>query len=130
MNVSIDKWLKEAKNSKNASKIGIWLMHNGVVRSTPKAQVRPGIKDSSNGKAVSGMEFSFDKALLEEVLEKGRKLNGVYYLRAELSEGTLKAGDDIMFVLIGADTRDHAVSALNTVVGEIKSACVKEIELY
>jgi hypothetical protein len=35
-----------------------------------------------------------------------------------------------MLVLIGADIRPHAVDALNTLVGRIKSECVTEQEIY
>ena len=126
MKVVIDEWLKEAKSSENAEKVGMWLIHNGVVRSTAKAEVREGI-DSNKVKA---MDFSYDEAKLSEVLEHGKKLAGVYYLRAQLASGKLNAGDDIMYVLIGADTRPHAVDALNTIVGEIKATCVKEVEIF
>ncbi|NMB42375.1 MAG: molybdopterin biosynthesis protein, partial [Firmicutes bacterium] len=54
---SIEKWLKEAKADPAASKAGMFLIHNGVVRETPRAQVREGIDD---GSLVKGMEFSYD----------------------------------------------------------------------
>ena len=126
MKVVIDEWLKEAKSSENAEKVGMWLIHNGVVRSTAKAEVREGIKSGE----VKTMVFSYDEAKLSEILEHGKTLAGVYYLRAQLASGKLNAGDDIMYVLIGADTRPHAVDALNTIVGEIKATCVKEVEIF
>ena len=126
MQISIDLWLKEAKTSENASKVGMWLVHNGVVRSTAKAQVREGIPSD----AVQAMDFSYDKAKLEEILERGKALEGVYYLKAQLASGKLAPGDDIMHVLIGADTRPHAVDALQKIVGEIKETCVKEVEIF
>ncbi|MCF0112148.1 MAG: molybdopterin biosynthesis protein, partial [Erysipelotrichaceae bacterium] len=42
MKPSVDQWLKEAKESENADKIGMILVHNGVVRKTAKAKVRQG----------------------------------------------------------------------------------------
>lgn len=54
---SIDEWLKEAKADPNAPNIGMFLVHNGVVRQTPKAKVRQGLDD---GSLVKGMEFSYD----------------------------------------------------------------------
>ena len=126
MKVSMDEWLFEAKKSENANKVGMWLTHNGVVRSTAKAQVREG----QSASPVVAMDFSYDPVKLEAVLAKGKTLPGVYYLRAQLANGKLKIGDDIMFVLIGADTRPHAVEALNTIVGEIKETCVIEKEIF
>lgn len=126
MNISIDQWLKEAKSSENADKVGMWLLHNGVVRSTAKAEVREG---KASGE-VKAMNFSYDAAKLDEILKLGETLDGVYYLRAELANGRLAPGDDIMFVLVGADTRPHAVDALQKIVGEIKETCVKEEEIF
>ena len=52
---SIDEWLKEAKSDPAALQEGMFLVHNGVVRQTPKAKVRHGIDD---GSIVKGMEFA------------------------------------------------------------------------
>ncbi|PKK87919.1 MAG: molybdopterin biosynthesis protein, partial [Candidatus Wallbacteria bacterium HGW-Wallbacteria-1] len=35
---SIDAWLKEAKNDPQALQEGMYLVHNGTVRQTPKAK--------------------------------------------------------------------------------------------
>lgn len=126
MKVSIDEWLKTAKESENASRVGMWLTHNGVVRTSAKAEVREGKASAP----VKAMEFSYDNEKLQAILNKGKTLPGIYYLRAELATGRLLPGDDIMFVLIGADTRPHAVDALNEIVGEIKSTCVIEKEIF
>ena len=39
---SIDQWLAEAKQDPNAAQCGMYLTHNGIVRITPKKQVREG----------------------------------------------------------------------------------------
>ena len=57
-------------------------------------------------------------------------MEGIYYVRVWVNEGLLQVGDDIMFVLIGADIRPHAVDALQTLVGKIKSECVTEREIF
>ena len=46
MKPSMDIWLKEAKESEHAGKIGMYLTHNGVVRETSRAEVREGCRDS------------------------------------------------------------------------------------
>ena len=40
---SIDQWLKEAKADPKAAQCGMFLTHNGIVRITPKKQVREGV---------------------------------------------------------------------------------------
>ncbi len=123
---SIDEWLKEAKADESAKKIGMYLTHNGIVRSTAKAMVRNGKKDAE---AVNGMEFSYDKEKVDKAIEDTYKMEGIYYIKVWLNEGELKVGDDIMYVLIGGDIRPHVVDALQSLVGTIKSTCVVEKEL-
>ncbi len=122
---SMDEWLKEAKADPAALKVGMFLTHNGVVRQTPKAQVRQGLDDGSR---VKGMEFGYDAAKVEAVIAETYKLDGIYYVKVWLNEGQLELGDDIMYVLIGGDIRPHVVDALQFLVGKIKNECVTEIE--
>ncbi len=122
---SIEEWLREAKADPAASQIGMFLTHNGVVRQTPKAQVRQGLDD---GSTVKGMQFYYDAEKVDAAIEEAYKLEGIYYVRAWLNEGQLEVGDDIMYVLIGGDIRPHVVDALQFLVEKIKTECVTEIE--
>jgi len=122
---SIDEWLKEAKADPAASQVGMFLVHNGVVRETPKVKVRQGIDD---GSMVKGMEFSYDAVKVEAAIAETFKMDGIFYVRAWLNEGQLEVGDDIMYVLIGGDIRPRVVDALQYLVEKIKTECVIEIE--
>ena len=53
---SMDEWLKEAKQDPKAAQCGMFLTHNGVVRITPKAQVRDCLKPGEVGFVVSGIK--------------------------------------------------------------------------
>ena len=123
---SMDQWLKEAKASENADRCGMFLFHNGVVRSTAKARVRNG----EIAKPVSGMLFSYDENRVNAAVENALTLPGIYYVRVWLNSGELTVGDDIMLVLLGGDIRPHVTDALNILVGELKDKCVSEKELY
>ena len=103
----------------------MFLVHNGVVRQTPKAQVRQGVND---GSLVKSMEFSYDAAKVEAAIAATYKMEGIFYIRVWLNEGRLNLGDDIMYILIGGDIRPHVVSALQFLVEKIKTECVTEIE--
>ncbi len=124
---SMDAWMKEAKADSKAGQCGMFLFHNGIVRETAKAKVRRGDADAPN---VCGMSFSYDEAKVSAAMEKAYRLPGVYYVRVWLNEGELTVGDDIMLVLIGGDIRPHVIDALQSLVGEIKTSCVTETELY
>ena len=122
---SLDTWLAEAKQSESSGRIGMYLFHNGVVRETPRAQVREGKQDAP---AVKGMRVSFDPEKLAAAVEETKQLPGVAYARAWLNEGVLQVGDPIMLVLVGGDIRPHVVDALQFLVGQLKTLCVKEEE--
>ncbi|MCK6139812.1 molybdenum cofactor biosynthesis protein MoaE [Slackia exigua] len=124
---SIDQWLAEAKADPSAAQCGMYLTHNGVVRVTPKRQVREGIEGLGE---VSQVDFSYDAAGVDAAVAEALTWPGVYYVRVWLNEGVLKVGDSIMYVLIGADIRPHCVDALQQLVGKIKNDLVVEREIY
>lgn len=122
---SIDQWLKEAKADSCALEEGMYLVHNGTVRQTPKAKVRQGIDD---GSTVKGMKFSYDAVKVDAVIAETYKMPGIFHVKVWLNEGQLELGDDIMYVLIGGDIRPHVIDALQFLVGKVKNECVIEIE--
>jgi len=122
---SIDEWLKEAKADPISAKVGMFLVHNGVVRETPKAKVRFGVDD---GSVVDKMEFSFDVEKVNRAVEETYGLEGIHYIKIWLNEGVLQVGDDIMYVLVGGDIRPHVIDGLQYLVEKVKTECVVEIE--
>lgn len=122
---SMDVWMKEAKADKNAENVGMYLVHNGVVRKSAKAKVRQGKETAP----VKGMIFSFDQKKVDEMIEETYQMEGIYYVRVWLNEGELQVGDDIMYVLVGGDIRPHVIDALQHLVGRIKNECVEEVEI-
>ncbi len=123
---SAEEWLKEAKSSADAALIGMYLIHNGVVRETAKSEIYdPG----STPEKVRGMWFSADREKTEKAIKNALELKGVYYIKVWVAEGQLETGDDIMQVLIGADCRPNCLEALTFLVGTIKNECVIEKEL-
>ena len=124
---SIDRWLQEAKADPRIKDCGMLLTHNGVVRITPKKQVREG---ASGLGEVTAIEFSYDAAGIDAAIAEALTWPGVYYVKAWLNEGLLKVGDSIMYVLIGADIRPNCIDAMQRLVGKIKNDLVDEKEIY
>ena len=126
---SIDTWLVEAKADPSFRACGMYLIHNGTVRETPKAEVR-GIETDGvqPGGKVGSMVFSYDRAKVDAAVDEARRLPGIGYVRVWLNEGELAVGDDIMLVLIGGDIRPRVIDALQQLVGTIKNRCVSEVE--
>lgn len=130
----ITQWLQEAKQDPNAPYVGMYLTHNGIVRATPKKVARAseyaGDPEAASTKEVIAVDFSYDKEGLEQAIQEALTWDGVYYVRAWMNEGRIPVGGSIMYVLIGADIRPHAVDALINLVGNIKTHLVQETEIY
>ena len=122
---SIDKWLKEAKADPEALNEGMYLVHNGIVRQSPRKKVREGKDD---GSLVKGMDFDYDADKVNQAIAETHEMDGVFHVRVWLNQGQLKVGEDIMYVLIGGDIRPHVIDALQFLVAKIKNECVTEIE--
>ncbi|OUP10395.1 molybdenum cofactor biosynthesis protein MoaE [Collinsella sp. An2] len=126
---SIDAWLAEAKQDPDFQQCGMYLVHNGVVRATPKARVREGVSGGVEAdSSVARLTFSYDADKVKRAIDDARALPGIFYVRVWLNEGELAVGDDIMYVLVGGDIRPHVIDALQTLVGTIKNTCVNEVE--
>ena len=126
---SIDEWLREAKQDPGFRNCGMYLVHNGTVRETPKAKAR-GIETDGVAacEKVGGMHFDYDERRVQAAVEETRALPGIEYVRVWLNRGELELGDDIMLVLIGGDIRPRVIDALQSLVGTIKNECVSEVE--
>ncbi len=124
---SLDAWLREAKAEPGSANCGMFLFHNGVVRETARSKVREGVE---NTHPVTGMLFSYNEEKLASAKEAALRMPGISFVRVWLNRGELSVGDDIMLVLVGGDIRPHVIDALETLVGEIKTQCVSEQELY
>ena len=55
----ISGWVKEIKSRSAKEKLGMILIHNGIVRKTAK-----------NGKTVKGMLLTYDDKLLLDIIKK------------------------------------------------------------
>ena len=123
---NMNEWLKEAKASENAAQCGMFLTHNGVVRVTPKAQVREGVEGLG---AIAQVEFSYDEAGLAAAVEEALTWDGIYFVKVWLNEGVCEVGDSLMYVMIGGDIRPRVIDALQNLVGKIKNELVVEKEI-
>ena len=124
---SLEQWLAEAQADPAAARCGMYLFHTGVVRSTPKAKVRGG---QDTDRIVRAVDFSYDEGKVAEAVERAQSMPGIYYVRVWLNRGLLPVGDEIMLVLVGGDIRPHVIDALQSLVGELKTSCVNEQEVY
>ena len=97
---SLDLWLAEAKAHPDAHKVGMYLTHNDVVRSTARVQARYG----QEADPVRGMVFRWNRQAVSEAVSAAEKLEGIHYVRVWLNEGDLAVGDDIIDCFDAIDT--------------------------
>jgi molybdopterin synthase catalytic subunit len=115
----IEKWIAEIKKGSDFKDLGMFLIHNGVVRATSK-----------DGKIVKGMNLSYDREILNSLMDNFRKREGIVAIKVWINEGTLKVGDDIMYVLVAGKLRTYVLPALQELVSKIKEEVVFETEFF
>ena len=90
-------------------KVGMILCHVGVVRGT-----------SRDGRPVSGLDLTVDRDALQSILSEQRKRPGIIEILVEVREGSLKVGDEVMFIVVAGDLRDHVIPVLEDTLNAIK----------
>ena len=98
------------KSHPDYPKAGMILCHNGVVRGT-----------SRDGRPVSGLTVTIDRKALDVILAEQRQRPGIIDILVEFREGLLKVGDDVMFIVVAGDLRDHVIPVLEDTLNAIKN---------
>ncbi len=96
-----------------ARQVGMILVHNGIVRGTSR----------KDGREVTCVEVSPDRARIAELCRKYEKKPGIYKVLAEAAAGRLQVGDDLLFILVAGDFREH-VKRAGELLDRIKAEAV------
>jgi molybdopterin synthase catalytic subunit len=113
-----DAWLDEIKAGPQSARIGMYLMHSGVVRGTAR-----------DGTPVTGMDLSYDADRLRTIVTQIEAKPGVVAVKVWINQGRLAVGDDIMRVLLAGDIRENVFGALQELVRLVKTECAREWEI-
>ena len=114
----IEQWISEIKKDCPPDRLGMILVHNGIVRATSK-----------QGKLVAGMKLSYDQAMLDQAVRRFRNMEGIVDIRAWINEGLLKVGDDIMYICVAGRFRKDILPVFQELITLIKTEIVREEEL-
>ena len=98
---------------------GMILCHNGVVRGT-----------SRDGRPVSGLTVTFDRKALDGILAEQRQRPGIIDILVEFREGSLNVGEDVMFIVVAGDLRDHVIPVLENTLNAIKKRVINKTEHF
>jgi molybdopterin synthase catalytic subunit len=93
------------------------LCHNGIVRGT-----------SRDGKPVAELTVKADHHRLGEILVEMKARPGIIEVLAEVREGTLQVGDDVMYVVVAGDIRENVFPVLEDTVNTIKRDVTRKTE--
>jgi len=96
---------------------GMILCHNGVVRST-----------SRDGKPVTELDVRVDRNRLAEIIAEMKQRPGIVEFIAEVREGKLMVGEDVMMVVVAGDFRENVFSTLVDAVNTIKKDVTSKTE--
>jgi len=78
---------------------------------------------------VSELVVTCDRERLDEILSGMKKRPGIIDVIAEVKEGTLSPGDDIMLVAVAGDFRENVFPALKEMVNMIKKDVTQKKEI-
>lgn len=118
-NMGFESLIEKVKSHPDYAKVGMILCHNGVVRGT-----------SRDGRRVSGLTLTIDWEALEIILAQQRKRPGIVDVLVEIRDGSLNVGDDVMFIVVAGDLRDHVIPVLEDTLNAIKKRVTHKTEHF
>jgi molybdopterin synthase catalytic subunit len=117
--VDITRTIAEMKQQPGFSEnVGMILSHNGVVRGWSR----------KDGAAVDTVTVTPNTAVIDKLCREYRQKPGIFDIRAEAVGGTLKPGDDLLFIVVAGDIREHVKPVLSELLDRIKSEAVVKSE--
>jgi len=113
-----EEMIARIKAHPRISEAGMILCHNGIVRGT-----------SRDGRSVNQIKVKANYEALTSIISEIKSRPGIIEVLAEVKQGTLKVGDDIMVVAIAGDIREHVFPALQDLIQHIKQQITEKEEV-
>ena len=118
--MDISKTIAELKKRPDFNdKVGMILIHNGTVRSWSR-------HDRST---VSVLETVVDSEKVERLRREYLERPGIYERIVEARSGRFQPGDDLLFIIVAGDLREHIKPVLAELLDRIKAEAVSKREL-
>jgi molybdopterin synthase catalytic subunit len=116
--MDLSDMIRKVKEHPEYHKAGMILCHNGVVRET-----------SRQGKRISHLAVKADGKRLAEIVAEMKRRLGIIEVLAQVNEGRLAVGDDVMFVVVAGDFRENVFPVLMETVDLIKKDVTQKREV-
>ena len=116
--MNITKILTEIKGRPGfTDNVGMLLVHNGVVRGWSRKDHTP----------VSAVRIHHNAEKLNAICHDLEQRPGIFCILAEAVDGQLKPGDDMLFLVVAGDIREHVKPVLAELLERVKAeAVIKE----
>jgi molybdopterin synthase catalytic subunit len=102
-----------------ADNVGMVLVHNGTVRSWSR-------RDKQH---VAALEVTPDRALIASLVQEYSAKPGIFRIVVEAKSGRFQPGDDLLFIIVAGDIREHVKPVLAELLDRIKAEAVTKREI-
>ena len=118
--MTIKKLMEQIKRRPDYDRVGMILVHNGVVRGT-----------SRDGRPVRGLRVAVDEDKLARVIDTHTSRPGIVDIAVEIySDRDLVVGDDVMVLVVAGDIRENVIHTLHDTLDAIKSTVTQKTEFF
>lgn len=118
--MDISRTIAELKNRPDFNdKVGMILVHNGTVRSWSRSDQR----------RVTALLTEVDQQKIERLRQEYLEWPGIYDIIIEARSGRFLPGDDLMFLLVAGDIREHIKPVLAELLDRVKAEAIRKNEI-
>jgi molybdopterin synthase catalytic subunit len=119
--MDINKIIQDLKNRPEfTANVGMILIHNGVVRNWSR-------QDKA---AVIAVEVAPDHKKIAALRQEYLGYPGIFEIIIEAQSGRLQPGDDLLFIIVAGDIREHIKPVLAELLDRIKAEAVHKTEIF
>ena len=118
--MNLEKMIQQIKKHPQAERIGMILCHCGIVRGSDR-----------EGRPVSGLRLTVDHDKLKSVVTQSKKHPGIVEILVDFAEDRdLSVGDEVMYLVVAGDIREHVIAALTATLNAVKSTVTRKQQFY
>jgi molybdopterin synthase catalytic subunit len=99
--------------------VGMVLVHNGTVRSWSR----------QNRQHVAALEVTADEEKITSLVQEFSSKAGIFRIIVEAKSGRFQPGDDLLFIIVAGDVREHVKPVLSELLERIKAEGVTKREI-
>jgi len=99
--------------------VGMILVHNGTVRNWSREDHRH----------VTALETTVDEEHLEQLRQEYKQKKGIFEILIETKSGRFHPGDDLLFILVAGDLREHIKPVLGELLDRVKAEAISKQEV-